>query len=72
MLMNFASNLGSTVAAIIGVRDPAVVCAGLGAAGPADELVEVVDSKSNLCFLTLKALVSLITTPQVAALTGAP
>ena len=48
MQMNVASNLGSTVAAIIGVRDPAAVCAGLGAAGPAEELVEVVDSRSNL------------------------
>ena len=48
MLMNFASNLGSTVAAIIGVRDPAAVCAGLGAAGPAEGLVEVANSESIL------------------------
>ena len=48
MLMNFASNLGSTVAAINGVRDSAAVCAGLGAGGPAGGLVELVDSTSNL------------------------
>ena len=42
MLMNFSSDLG------IGAGGPEAVCAGLGAAGPAAELVEDVDRISNL------------------------